>query len=92
MPKYRFTRYQVRGDNVIDRKQSYTNSPANGLAGGKTKDMISRVKRIIRPASSNAMNAYFSSVNRHADNCGPTFAEAQKDFQNLAGRFSHFPR
>ena len=54
--------------------------------------MISRVKRIIRPASTNAMNAYFSSVNRHADNCGPTFAEAQKDFQSLAGRFSHFPR
>ena len=54
--------------------------------------MISRVKRIIKPGSANAMDAYFNSVSRRADSAGPTFAEAQKDFQNLAGRFSHFPR
>ena len=54
--------------------------------------MIIRVKRLIRPAAASAMNAYFSSVNRHPDNYGPTFAEAQKDFQNMAGRFSGFPR
>lgn len=54
--------------------------------------MITRVKRIIKPTAASAMNAYFSSVNRHADNCGPTFAEAQKDFQNMASRFSSVPR
>ena len=53
--------------------------------------MITRVKRIIKPAAASAMTAYFSSVNRHADNCGPTFAEAQKDFQNMATRFSRYP-
>lgn len=53
--------------------------------------MITRVKRIIKPAAGSAMNAYFSSVNRHADNCGPTFAEAQKDFQSMASRFSRYP-
>ena len=54
--------------------------------------MITRVKRIIKPTASSAMSAYFSSVNRHADNYGPTFAEAQKDFQNMASRFSSVPR
>ena len=52
--------------------------------------MISRVKRIIKPSGSNAMTAYFSSVNRRAGDAGPTFAEAQKDFQNMASRFSRF--
>lgn len=53
--------------------------------------MITKVKRIIRPVAGSAMNAYFSSVNRHADSYGPTFAEAQKDFQNMATRFSRYP-
>ena len=46
--------------------------------------MINRVKIMIgRRKGINALNSYFFNVHRHADNGGPTFDEARRDFKEM---------
>ncbi len=52
--------------------------------------MITRVKRIFgMPHFSTGVDAYYNSVHRTRSGIGPTYTEAQRDFRELARRYSH---
>ena len=49
--------------------------------------MINMVKVMIgRRQEMNAMSSYFFNVHRHADNTGPTYDEARRDFKEMVRR------
>ena len=49
--------------------------------------MINRVKIMLgRRQPTNALESYFFNVHKHADNTGPTFDEARRDFREMVRR------
>ena len=49
--------------------------------------IINRVKIMLgRRQPTNALDSYFFNVHKHADNTGPTFDEARRDFREMVRR------